>query len=647
MSDTWGRSDVAGTWPRSQKFWFLTLLVVAVACGGAMGIYQHERTWTPLQRWYLSAYLRSAFATGLALKSARYDLLYAVDRKGSRLAGNEDVRPIMADSVTVNFALTDLSRAVGVQRLQWRNVAYNPDLMHRTLRIVVYDDQSLWMLARPALLVTMTVLLAGLGVAARQTSKDTRTRRHGRRLKGPELVSVRRFNRRLRADGVGFLQQSGGLARVFAPPSIVRIPHALESNHLLLMGDSGTGKSLLIRQLLQQLDARGDTAIVYDPAREFVCQFYRPERGDLILNPLDARCPYWSPGDELRHEFEALTLATSLFPDKPSNPESQFFIEGSRRLFGHLLTFRPTAAQLLSWLQDGDELDRLVRGTSYATLIDRHAPPQRTGILASLNMVADTLNLLPAEDACTARWSALQWAERRRGWLFLTSTPETRTRLIPLISLWLDMLVLRLMADRRPDHPRTWFVLDELASLHRLPQLHTAVTENRKSNNPVVLSFQGRSQLETRYGHDAEAMLAQPATKIFLRTNEPRAADWISASLGQIETERLRESRSSGRDSQTSYGLERHVEPLVLASEITGLNARHGYMKIGNLVVRLHVPVIKPVGHHPGYVERPFPPFTKTVAAADDGPDGGGRRGPDDTPPDVSNGGHGHTPFFQ
>jgi type IV secretory pathway TraG/TraD family ATPase VirD4 len=43
--------------------------------------------------------------------------------------------------------------------------------------------------------------------------------------------------------------------------------------------------------------------------------------------------------------------------------------------------------------------------------------------------------------------------------------------------------------------------------LQRLPQLHTAVTENRKSNNPVVLGFQGRSQLETRYGHDAEAML--------------------------------------------------------------------------------------------------------------------------------------------
>jgi type IV secretory pathway TraG/TraD family ATPase VirD4 len=41
-------------------------------------------------------------------------------------------------------------------------------------------------------------------------------------------------------------------------------------------------------------------------------------------------------------------------------------------------------------------------------------------------------------------------------------------------------------------------VLDELASLNKLPQLHTAVTENRKYGNPVVLGFQGRSQMEKR-----------------------------------------------------------------------------------------------------------------------------------------------------
>jgi type IV secretory pathway TraG/TraD family ATPase VirD4 len=54
-----------------------------------------------------------------------------------------------------------------------------------------------------------------------------------------------------------------------------------------------------------------------------------------------------------------------------------------------------------------------------------------------------------------------------------------------LMSLWLDTLVLRLMNQGDPAMLHAWFVLDELASLQRLPQLHTALTENRKSGNPV------------------------------------------------------------------------------------------------------------------------------------------------------------------
>jgi type IV secretory pathway TraG/TraD family ATPase VirD4 len=370
------------------------------------------------------------------------------------------------------------------------------------------------------------------------------------------------------------------------------------------MGDSGTGKSALIRQILQQLERRGETAIVYDPALEYTAQFYTADRGDLILNPLDARSPYWTPSDEWRHEAETLTLATSLFPDRPH--ENTFFTEAPRRIFAHLLTLKPTPEQLTAWLCHEDEIDRHLAGTAYATMIDRQAPAQRSGVLASLNMVADTLKLLPADHETTARWSAATWASQwPHGWLFLTSTPETRPRLVPLTSLWLDLLVLRLMNQGQPRPHPTWFVLDELASLQRLPQLHTAITENRKSNNPVVLGFQGRSQLETRYGHDAEAMLSQPATKIFLRTSEPRAAKWISDTLGDIEIERLRESRSQGSIGRQQYGLERQVEPLVMASEITGLSALRGWLKVGNLVVRMTFPFIDRPKRVPALLERP------------------------------------------
>ena len=597
MRQTWGRVDTAGRWPHPRPVWTMTVLVVAILTAAAIQAYAYLGTWTPLQRWYLSAYLKSGLIAGLGFTSAgQYRLLHVVDRTGNRLALDDEVAP--APTVAgVPFRLTDAAVREGDRALVWRDERYRHAAFHAFLAHWIYDDQPVTKLVRSAVSGGFVVFAVGAVIAIPMDLARARSRRHGRRLKGPELVSADQFNRRFRTDGVGFRQ-----TRAHGRIRWLRVPRAIESSHFLIMGDSGTGKSALIRQLLEQLEQRGETAIVYDPALEYTGQFYTPARGDLILNPLDARSPFWSPGDEWRHEAETLTLATSLFPDR--HHENAFFTEGPRRIFAYLLTLRPTPEELAAWLCHEEELDRRVRGTAYAAMIDRQAPAQRSGVLASLNMVADTLLLLPPERETTCRWSAAAWATGRTGWLFVTSTPETRPRLVPLISLWLDTLVLRLMNQGQAHPRRTWFILDELASLQRLPQLHTAITENRKSNNPVVLGFQGRSQLETRYGHDAEAMLSQPATKIFLRTSEPHAARWIADAIGDVEIERLRESRSQGRGGQQTYGLERQVEPLVMASEISGLPALRGYLKLGNLVVRLSVPFVHRPQIQPAFIER-------------------------------------------
>ena len=66
----------------------------------------------------------------------------------------------------------------------------------------------------------------------------------------------------------------------------------------------------------------------------------------------------------------------------------------------------------------------------------------------------------------------------------------------------------------------------------------------------------------------------------------------------------MRESRSKGRYGQRSFGLERQVEPLVMPSEISGLPSLRGYLKLENLVVRLHFPFLDLPARHPAFVER-------------------------------------------
>jgi hypothetical protein len=373
MKREWGREGYAGDWPSDRRVWTIAAFFVALLSVVAIYAYRYERVWTPLQRFYLPQYLSSD--SNLRKNSSRYLLLNVVDKKGSRLALDEEVVPTTADDST--FALTEEAVKAGDLRVEWQSGQYENAKLHAYLGHWIYRDQTFMDLLKPALWGGLGVFVVGLIVAIPKDAARKRERKLGRRLKGPELVTVAEFNRRNRSDGVGFIQQERSVwARVRGQVHSVNISRAIESSHIEIMGDSGTGKSALIRQILTQVGERGQTAIVYDPALEYTPQFYSPSRGDVILNSLDERMPYWSPGDELGHDAEALTLAASLFPDRHN--DNPFFVEGPRKIFAHLLTFRPSPEELAWWMCHEEEIDRRVKGTEYAAMIDKQAPQQQS-----------------------------------------------------------------------------------------------------------------------------------------------------------------------------------------------------------------------------------------------------------------------------
>ena len=131
----------------------------------------------------------------------------------------------------------------------------------------------------------MAAIIAVLFGPERDPTKD-------RYVRGADVTSTRRLGRALAGDGI----EIGG----------IRIPRMLEAQHFLFVGAPGSGKSTAIRRILRQVEARGETAVVLDPECEYVPEFYHLGRGDLILNPLDARCPAWSPWWELKPGSEAM-----------------------------------------------------------------------------------------------------------------------------------------------------------------------------------------------------------------------------------------------------------------------------------------------------------------------------------------------------
>jgi type IV secretory pathway TraG/TraD family ATPase VirD4 len=582
----WGRKETI-IWPPHSPIYTYGAVFMAVVLAGLFLYCRFSFGSSPLQRFYTPIYIRSTVAGAIGGNRRDNYRMLMVGAQGiqPRLATNADVtsgETPQPGGKSIPLALSRPAFERGYVLLYLGpEQSYIDASLSAYLRSAVYDGETLFGLYKLQLLFGLAALAMQLPFSIAKDVRRRRQLRYGRRLKGPEIMTPKEFNSKVGGDGIGI--KTDGMK------AMIRIPERAEAQHIQIIGDTGAGKTAIMLQILRQIKTRGDSAIVYDPAREFVQRFYDPKNGDVILNPLDKRCPYWGPAEELRRRSEAKALAVSLF-QPPQNQKGEFFIESPQKIFAFLMAYGPTPEELVKWMSDPQEIDRRLKGTEHAHLIDPKAEHQRAGVLGSLGLVADSLRLLPKKGEGNGEWSATEWAETRQGWIFITSLPAEREALRPLQSLWIDLLVLRLLNEPKDGQKRAWFVIDELASLQKLPQLHTAITENRKSRNPVILGFQGKAQLEYLYGHLAEVMLSQPATSIWLKTKEPSAGEWVSKFIGKVEIERLRETHFDGSRAGRNFALDRQIEPLVMESEISGLPDLHAYMKYENYVTRFSFP---------------------------------------------------------
>jgi hypothetical protein len=99
-------------------------------------------------------------------------------------------------------------------------------------------------------------------------------------------------------------------------------------------------------------------------------------------------------------------------------------------------------------------------------------------------------------------------------------------------------------------------------------------------------------------------MLSQPATKIFLKTTEPNAAEWVSKAIGRVEIERMRETHYDGSRDGRNFALDRQVEALVLDSEVSGLENLRAFLKYGNHVTRFSFSYMNLPAEQPKFLER-------------------------------------------
>ena len=567
-------------WPRKPPFWVSAAFLLSLLLG-AFYCWLTVRWQPPLQAGLLPTYLRSAL----------WSALPPLPSPGKHSSGLHQ------------FVLPNHS-----------SITVQPKLLYRSLRARVFDSQSVLQIFAKALLAGLFTSLLLLVAGASLDRNYVAGSRDGRHIRGPRLFTRFRFNlTTFGTTGLRFpLTTRRNLIEWFggAKGFDLVIRHAKEAHHVQISGDTGSGKSTLVRLILYQVEQRGETAIVFDPDREYLQEFFDPSRGDIVLNPKDQRCPYWAIGEEADDEAEATPIAEGLFPDHPTT--QLFFLQHTRAIFAYLLAYyRPTVNQLGHWMAHPEEIDNRVKDTEHAHTLTENAAPQRAGILGTLNHAGMPLRMMPSHLEGRPKFTVRDWARRRQGWIFVTSTPDTIDALRPLQGLWLDMLILKLQGQgAAPDAHRCWLVLDEVQELNKLPQLPKALTKQRKSGNPIVIGFQGMSQIDAHYGKQSETMLSQPFNNFILRTKEPRASKYLSDLIGKVQIERLRETKPASilaGNRNRSYNTERVIEPLVLDSEIQGLDDLTGYFLQGGKVVRIQFAVPPHRCAAPAWIERIIP----------------------------------------
>jgi len=375
------------------------------------------------------------------------------------------------------------------------------------------------------------------------------------------------------------------------------VPAQDETKHFKLIGTTGTGKSTAIHEIMTSALSRGDRAVIADPDAGYLQRFYRPDRGDVVLNPFDSRSVKWDLFSEIKSDYDVEQLARSLIPDHEGQDRSW---RGYARTFFTAVTRQAHEAGTkdvdelyrLLLVADTGELRELVRGTPAQPFLDQDNSRMFDSIRSVAGSAVGALQYIGRQTA--QGFSVREWVrEKTPGVLFIPYKAGQIAALRSTISAWMRLAIFEAMdqdeprdADSRDSDSRLWFVVDELDALGQIDGLKDALARLRKFGGRCVLGFQSIAQVSNTYGQgEAHTIVENCGNTLILRCSASEGggtARFASQLIGDREVKHATVSRS--RRFTELFGSVTHsehlsVEPAVLPSQVEQLPDLAGYLK--------------------------------------------------------------------
>ncbi|MCG6230274.1 type IV conjugative transfer system coupling protein TraD [Vibrio furnissii] len=457
----------------------------------------------------------------------------------------------------------------------------NNDSLAHSFRLVWFDIQLGFLLS----LISVGVIAA---LVLRYFKKKGEEQTENKFIRGTKIATVKELSNILKKQkklsslviaGVRFLKQN------------------FEVQHVLLDGTTGTGKSVLLRCFLLWIRARGDKAIIYDKGCTFVGKMYDSQK-DVLLNPFDERSVYWDVWLDAKSPSDFENIASALIPQ--TGEGDPFWVLAARTIFSstaYKMSLEPVESRTterfleLMLTSELEDLSGYLKGSESSALVSDKAAKIAISIKSILAAYIKSLRFLEGLEQKDEngherrRFSITEWVQDddQKGFLFFSSNASQHVSLRPLISAWLATASTAQLGLTPDPKRRIWVIMDEMPTLHKLPELAETIAEVRKFGGCYVIGIQSYAQLLKNYGtNTADEIFDLLNTRFFFRAPSEKMARVSSADLGEQEYNETSEQYSYGAASVrdgVSLGRKRTKHFAVSSTEIMQLEDLQFWLK--------------------------------------------------------------------
>lgn len=446
----------------------------------------------------------------------------------------------------------------------------------------------------------------------------SRKRNTEKYIRGAQMIPIDTMNNYLQKEA-----ENNPLSRLKIGETI--IPFEMESKHMLILGTSGSGKGVLINQLVHQINIRkeeyktGERCIFYDLKGEFVSKQY--EEGDYIFSPFDERSLGWNIFNEIKALPDFDIMAKSLFIS-PSEKDAYWYNCASD-VFKAGLIFLKRNGQTTNkdlWNFFSLPLQYIKSNLQKLPLeyqgaikhIDKEDAPAAASIISILQERIQFFQYLVDLDGdFSFRDYISEKKDSVQPNLFILNIEQYSQIFKPLMTLCIDTMIRETLSLMDDLERRIWFVIDELGTLYRMESVIKLETVGRSKGGCLVCANQDLGRIEEMYGRaNLKSFFNNFNTNFTFRIREPETAEFLSKAIGDqqlIKTNLSRQMSPSEIGDRRSESDQEKIERLLMPVEFQGLEDLEAVINIAGFgISKINIPKIFFKERNSNFIMRKF-----------------------------------------